>query len=537
MHDLSHIRATFPVNMSSSSSGKMGVGFGGILPNRAKLSSAGSTLGGLGVPRHGNLHHGLTASNMPNVGGTKSESDVQGKTIYYQRRAGSAQNRQRGKAGAFRNGERPSLTAIQNTESSLLANLGAERLTSMTHIPGDRSTVSQSVPFLEAAVPLVTLQLPRTSSAPGAPGSGLTSSEAAAAAAAAAVLTLQPPKSISPEQVPSNISTRTVSASSSVTSRKKSVRWSESLTKCSPEKSGLDPSTHMYTSILAVGGMAGPPIRMQDCGANTGVGGLGVSKNVVSTTASDPTTLTNNTFGNVTVLSVVASSTLAQMEVADVDPEPPASVTANITGAVSAPVKVTTTPITSITTVSDAATVPRHRPLLEMRRSASGPVGSAPVDRLPGQRPSLSEQLAAISASAGALTATIRANAGLDSAGDVADPPILVLPAKAFSVGTLSCRYPSPARFYRDRIEYTFHHPFEASEILMNMHYSDMIGVQLIAGKLKFKLPRRLMHFSADFNPNNPSHAIVIELGTTVGTNLVRDKIMPLVSSGGLLRR
>jgi len=113
----------------------------------------------------------------------------------------------------------------------------------------------------------------------------------------------------------------------------------------------------------------------------------------------------------------------------------------------------------------------------------------------------------------------------------------MVLPAKAFSVGTLNCRYPSPARFYRSRIEYTFNHPFENSEILMTMYYTDMASPALAAGKLKFKLPRRLAHFPADFNPNNPSHAIVIELGTTAAFNIIREKIMPLIFNGGMPRR
>ncbi len=87
------------------------------------------------------------------------------------------------------------------------------------------------------------------------------------------------------------------------------------------------------------------------------------------------------------------------------------------------------------------------------------------------QRPSLSEQLAAITANASNITKDIRSKHGLDSADDLNNPPLVTLPAKSFSVGTLCCRYPSPTRYYKDRLEYTFHHPYENSEVLMVMYY------------------------------------------------------------------
>lgn len=89
------------------------------------------------------------------------------------------------------------------------------------------------------------------------------------------------------------------------------------------------------------------------------------------------------------------------------------------------------------------------------------------------RRPSLSEQLASIGAKAEALTADIKAKAGMpaDATAGASDAPLFVVPSKCLSVGTLNCRYPSPARFFRDRIQYTFHHPFEATEIEMVMYY------------------------------------------------------------------
>ena len=67
----------------------------------------------------------------------------------------------------------------------------------------------------------------------------------------------------------------------------------------------------------------------------------------------------------------------------------------------------------------------------------------------------------------------------------------------------------------------------------MIMHYSDMIQAAVTAGRLRFKLPRRLLHFTSDFDPNNPTHVIAIELGTTAAISIVREKVLPLVQTHG----
>ena len=61
---------------------------------------------------------------------------------------------------------------------------------------------------------------------------------------------------------------------------------------------------------------------------------------------------------------------------------------------------------------------------------------------------------------------------------------------------------------------------------------SDMLQTALTAGRLKFKIPRKLVHFASDFDPNNPMHVISIELGTTAASTIVRDKILPLIGTG-----
>ena len=60
-----------------------------------------------------------------------------------------------------------------------------------------------------------------------------------------------------------------------------------------------------------------------------------------------------------------------------------------------------------------------------------------------------------------------------------------------------------------------------------------MMQTALTAGRLKFKLPRKLVHFTSDFDPNNPTHVVAIELGTSAASTIVREKILPLVQSNG----
>jgi hypothetical protein len=168
---------------------------------------------------------------------------------------------------------------------------------------------------------------------------------------------------------------------------------------------------------------------------------------------------------------------------------------------------------------------------------ARSTVSGIPLSAVPKKmtRPSLSEQLATIAANAAALTVDIRAKAGMDSTGTFGDPPLLTYPAKCFTVGTLSCRYPSPVSFYQDRMEYTFHHPFENSEIRMIMYYRDLSGPVIVGNKLRSKLPRALSHFPADFDPNNPQHQITIEFTSSGAASSVKQKIFPLMTPSLLM--
>ena len=160
------------------------------------------------------------------------------------------------------------------------------------------------------------------------------------------------------------------------------------------------------------------------------------------------------------------------------------------------------------------------------------------------QRPSLSEQLAKIGEQAELLTLDIRKKGKLDEnlittcsrseSYDVqkCDNDLLfTMPAKLFSIGSLSCRYPSPVYFYLDRCEYLFNHPYESSSINMIIYYKDMISVSILSNKLKFKLPKKLGLFLSDFDPSNPNHAITIESASSININDIKVKIIPIINS------
>ena len=72
----------------------------------------------------------------------------------------------------------------------------------------------------------------------------------------------------------------------------------------------------------------------------------------------------------------------------------------------------------------------------------------------PPPRPSL--QLASIGAQASSLTASIKANAGMEteqaSMSSDGEPPVLSTPSKAFKVGSLECKFPSPVLFFKDKV-------------------------------------------------------------------------------------
>jgi len=153
-------------------------------------------------------------------------------------------------------------------------------------------------------------------------------------------------------------------------------------------------------------------------------------------------------------------------------------------------------------------------------------------------RPSLSEQLATIGANAEALTASIKQKAGME-ASPLFDSIIFSAPSSEFSVGRLTCRYPAPVQFFRDRVEYTFHHPYEASEIRMHMYYQDLSQVQVTEKpyRLSFRVPRRLVHFADDYDPARTDSVVAIVFPTALAISQFRQHIVPLLHMASRPRR
>jgi len=116
------------------------------------------------------------------------------------------------------------------------------------------------------------------------------------------------------------------------------------------------------------------------------------------------------------------------------------------------------------------------------------------------KRPSLSEQLAAIGNSASDLTSQIKKTHNLD--GDnhknnnkPLQKALLAAGAQNFTVGKLTCKFPSPVNFFNDRCTYVFHHPYEPKEINMVMFYADLKNVSVVGKTLKFKIGHPLSEF------------------------------------------
>lgn len=111
---------------------------------------------------------------------------------------------------------------------------------------------------------------------------------------------------------------------------------------------------------------------------------------------------------------------------------------------------------------------------------------------------------------------------------------ILILSSLKFLISLINLiyfRYPAPAVFYRDRLEYTFHHPFQSAEIHLILYYRDMQGLTLSPnpqpGKIHFRVPRKLVHFASDYDPTK--HYVTLYLSSSLALENIRNEILPLV--------
>ena len=166
----------------------------------------------------------------------------------------------------------------------------------------------------------------------------------------------------------------------------------------------------------------------------------------------------------------------------------------------------------------------KNEPLITQNIKISSPRASVAKKIL--KRPSLTDQLASIAAKAGDLTKEMQLRHNLPTSDSTGSTILCSIPVQCFSVGSLTCRYPSPVHFYSDRCEFPFHHPYENTVIHMIMYYKDMSSKTLNSRRMSFNIPHELMHFKLDYQP--VIHTIVIEFATKSAVEQIRQKVSAL---------
>jgi hypothetical protein len=108
---------------------------------------------------------------------------------------------------------------------------------------------------------------------------------------------------------------------------------------------------------------------------------------------------------------------------------------------------------------------------------------------------------------------------------------LYALPAKAYSIGNLSCRQPNRLCFYSDRCEYNFYHPNETGALNMVLYYTDMSAVSTVGTKLRFKVNAKAVPTITDGGAG-PQLQVTVELTSSASMAIVRDRVIPLVNQG-----
>ena len=168
---------------------------------------------------------------------------------------------------------------------------------------------------------------------------------------------------------------------------------------------------------------------------------------------------------------------------------------------------------------------PKHvRPTRSSIRSLRKPAPFVPPskrkDSKVQKRPSLSDQLKSIGASASAITNAIRKQAGDEFSN--AEAPLHIVPSLELIVGNLRSRFPSPVSFFRDRCEYAFRHPYDNRQIDMKMYYADMTQVAIRNRVFRFKVPRPLKEFGNDYKCRDPNHLVKIAFNSSHDQDIVK---------------
>ena len=50
-----------------------------------------------------------------------------------------------------------------------------------------------------------------------------------------------------------------------------------------------------------------------------------------------------------------------------------------------------------------------------------------------------------------------------------------------------------------------------------------MSNFTMMIGKFRFRIPRKLGHFSNDYDPSNPMHTVIVELATPSATTKIKE--------------
>ena len=142
-------------------------------------------------------------------------------------------------------------------------------------------------------------------------------------------------------------------------------------------------------------------------------------------------------------------------------------------------------------------------------------------------RPTLSEQLANIGASASEVTKNLREAHGLrTSEGE----PMFTSPSLKFIVGRLESKIPSPVDFFRDHCGYVFYHPFQSKQIKMKMFYSHMTKAVVRESMgtyiFQFKINSPLEQYGMDYDPGERSHMVKIVLASKKDAKMIEENIL-----------
>jgi len=153
----------------------------------------------------------------------------------------------------------------------------------------------------------------------------------------------------------------------------------------------------------------------------------------------------------------------------------------------------------------------------------------APIGGKKRIRPSLSDQLAAISSNTDKLIGGIKESIQRDG-GAVKGTPLVLAYCKDFVVGTSRGQFSSPVQFFNDRCTYAFHHSREG-RINMDMKYRDMKEYSLDERKMvfKFRIHRNLEHYVTCYDPGRADHVLSMVFSKKPEMISFKAKVLPLI--------